>query len=207
MYLCTDPGNAVCEDHVRFGSDGLERCARCNTRRERADAGPPPPPPGGGGGQGGPSGQGAGGCGAHGPAPFPPPGPGHPGGGQGPLNLTGRVVGLLPGGYPGGAPGFHGTVADSHGAGNNQCGSSFYGPTEGGGVYHQGVGAGATLLQATLPVSGMPVILERVRALVTVSTVFFLKQSGETTGETSAPSVALESPVPVLLLSHALAVE
>ena len=72
-----------------------------------------------------------------------------------------------------------------------------------------------TLLQATLQVSGMPVILERVRASVTVLTVpvgqvmavFFLKQSGETTGETSAPSVALESPLPVLLLSHALAVE
>ena len=29
----------------------------------------------------------------------------------------------------------------------------------------------------------------------------------EMTGETSAPSVALESPLPVLLLSHALAVE
>ena len=75
--------------------------------------------------------------------------------------------------------------------------------------------ASPTLLQATLQVSGVPVILERVRASVTVSTVpvgqgmavFFLKQSGETTGETNAPSVALESPLPVLLLSHALAVE
>ena len=38
MYCCTDCENAVCEDHVYFGNDGLERCARCNARRERADA-------------------------------------------------------------------------------------------------------------------------------------------------------------------------
>ena len=83
MYSCTECGNHVCEDHSHFGSDGLERCARCNIRRERAEAGPPPPPPpGGGGGQGGPPGQGGGGSGGHGHAPFPPPGPGHPGGGQ-----------------------------------------------------------------------------------------------------------------------------
>ena len=44
------------------------------------------------------------------------------------------------GGYPGGAPGFSGS-ADAHGTGNNQCGSSFYGPAYGGGVSH-GVGAG-----------------------------------------------------------------
>ena len=68
--------------------------------------------------------------------------------------------------------------------------------------------ASPTLLQATLQVSGMSVILERVRATVTVSTVpVGLKQSEETTGETSAPSVALESPLPALLLSHALVVE
>ena len=46
--------------------------------------------------------------------------------------------------YPGGAPGFHGGAADAHGAGNNQCGSSFYGPAYGGGVSHQGVGAGVS---------------------------------------------------------------
>ena len=45
--------------------------------------------------------------------------------------------------YLGGAPGFHGTV-DSHGTGNNQCGSSFYGPAYGGVVYHQGVGVGVS---------------------------------------------------------------
>ena len=44
--------------------------------------------------------------------------------------------------YPGGAPGFHGGAADTHGIGNNQCGSSFYGPAYGGGVSHHGVGAG-----------------------------------------------------------------
>ena len=55
--------------------------------------------------------------------------------------LEGRVEGLLPG-YPGGAPGFSGSAADAHGTGNNQCGSSFYGPAYGGGVSHQGVGAG-----------------------------------------------------------------
>ena len=59
MYLCTDCGNHVCENHSYFGNDGLERCARCNVLHERAQAGPPPPPPpGGGGGQGGPPGQG-----------------------------------------------------------------------------------------------------------------------------------------------------
>ena len=58
MYLCTDCGTHVCENHSYFGNDGLERCARCNIRHERAQAGPPPPPPpGGGGGQGGPPGQ------------------------------------------------------------------------------------------------------------------------------------------------------
>ena len=75
--------------------------------------------------------------------------------------------------------------------------------------------ASPTLLQATQRVSGMPVILERVHASVTASTVpigkgmavFFLKLLGEMTGATSAPSVVLESPLPVLLLSHALAVE
>ena len=45
-------------------------------------------------------------------------------------------------GYPGRASGFYGTAADSHGAENNQCGSSFYGPAFGGGV----------LLQVTLQV-------------------------------------------------------
>ena len=43
-----------------------------------------------------------------------------------------------------GAPAFSGTVADSYGAGSNQCGSSFYGPAYGGGVSHQGVGAGGS---------------------------------------------------------------
>ena len=91
MYFCTDCGTHVCENHSYFGDDGLERCARCNIRHERAQAGPPPPPPpGGGGGQGGPPGQGGSGSGGHGHAPLPPPGPGHPGGGQGP-------AGLLPG--------------------------------------------------------------------------------------------------------------
>ena len=64
MYLCTDCGTHVCENHSYFGNDGLERCARCNIRHERAQAGPPPPPPpGGGGGQGGPPGQGGSGTG------------------------------------------------------------------------------------------------------------------------------------------------
>ena len=45
MHCCTDCENAVCDDHIYFGNDGLERCARCDARRERADAGPPPPPP------------------------------------------------------------------------------------------------------------------------------------------------------------------
>ena len=187
MYLCTDCGNAVCEDHVRFGSDGLERCARCNTRRERADAGPPPPPPpGGGGGQGGPSGQGGGGCGGHGTAPFL-------------LDLlAARVVGLLP------------LLTLMELGTINVVRVSMAQPRA-----LVPALASPTLLQAILRVSGMPVILERAHALVTVSTVpigqgmavFFLKQSGETTGETSAPSVALESPLLVLLLSHALAVE
>ena len=93
MYLCTDCGTHVCENHSYFGNDGLERCARCNIRHERAQAGPPPPPPpGGGGGQGGPPGQGGSGTGGHGHAPAPPPGPGHYGGG-----LEARVEGLLPG--------------------------------------------------------------------------------------------------------------
>ena len=95
-----------------------------------------------------------------------------------------------------------------HGAGNNQCNVvrvSMAQPMEVVFTIRALVLALAspTLLQATLQVSGMPVILERVRASVTVSTVpvgqgmavFFLKQSGETTGETSAPSVALESPL------------
>ena len=59
------------------------------------------------------------------------------------------------------------------------------------------------LLQTTLQASGMPVILERVHAKGTVlmvpvgqgMVVFFLKQSEETMGETSAPSVALGSPL------------
>ena len=90
MYFCTDCGTHVCENHSYFGSDGLERCARCNVRHERAQAGPPPPPPpGGGGGQGGPPGQGGSGSGGHGHAPLPPPGPGHPGGGQGPAGPPG----------------------------------------------------------------------------------------------------------------------
>ena len=38
--------------------------------------------------------------------------------------------------------GFQGGAADTHGIGNNQCGSSFYGPAYGGGVSHHGVGAG-----------------------------------------------------------------
>ena len=86
MYFCTDCGNHVCEDHSYFGSDGLERCARCNIRHERANAGPPPPPPppGGGGGQGGPPGQGGSGSGGHGHAQF--------------LDILAEVVGLLPGG-------------------------------------------------------------------------------------------------------------
>ena len=97
MYFCTDCGTHVCENHSYFGNDGLERCARCNIRHERAQAGPPPPPPpGGGGGQGGPPGQGGSGSGGHGHAPLPPPGPGHPG--KVPLDLLeGRVEGLLPG--------------------------------------------------------------------------------------------------------------
>ena len=75
MYLCTDCGTHVCENHSYFGNDGLERCARCNILHERAHAGPPPPPPpGGGGGQGGPPGQGGSGTGGHGHAPAPPPG-------------------------------------------------------------------------------------------------------------------------------------
>ena len=99
MYHCTDCGTHVCENHSYFGNDGLERCARCNIRHERAQAGPPPPPPpGGGGGQGGPPGQGGGGTGGHGHAPAPPPGPGHYGGGQDPAGLLeARVEGLLPG--------------------------------------------------------------------------------------------------------------
>ena len=146
MYLCTDCGTHVCENHSYFGSDGLERCARCNIRHERAQAGPPPPPPpGGGGGQGGPPGQGESGSGGHGHAPLPPPGPGHPGGGQGPAGPSGGPSGGAPtGGYPGGAPGFSGSAADAHGTGNNQCGSSFYGPAYGGGVSHQGIGAGVS---------------------------------------------------------------
>ena len=40
MYLCTDCGTHVCENHSYFGNDGLERCARCNIRHERAQAGP-----------------------------------------------------------------------------------------------------------------------------------------------------------------------
>ena len=123
------------------------------------------------------------------------------------------------GGYPGGAPGFYGSAADSHGAENNQCGSSFYGPAFGGGVHSQGVGAGVSqhpmLLQATLQASGMPVILERVSAMAMAQmvpigqgmAVFFLKQSEETTGETGALSVTSGSPLPVLLWSHVLVVE
>ena len=56
--------------------------------------------------------------------------------------LAARVVGLLPGNSL--VERFYGTVADSHGGEYNQCGSSFYGPAYGGGVYKQGVGAGVS---------------------------------------------------------------
>ena len=70
---------------------------------------------------------------------------GHPGGGQGPAGPSGGPSGGAPtGGYPGGAPGFSGSAADAHGTGNNQCGSSFYGPAYGGGVSHQEIGAGVS---------------------------------------------------------------
>ena len=98
-------------------------------------------------------------------------------------------------GYPGRAPGFHGT----HGAGDNQCGSSFYGPACGGGVY-QGVGAGvsqpniatgypASVGHASNPGTGPCLGYSVNGAEGQGMAVFFLKQ--------------LESP----LLSHALAVE
>ena len=121
MYLCTDCGTHVCENHSYFGNDGLERCARCNIRHERAQAGPPPPPPpGGGGGQGGPPGQGGSGTGGHGHAPAPPPGPGQYGGGQDSAGPSGGPSGGAPtGGYPGGAPGFHGSAADTQERGTN----------------------------------------------------------------------------------------
>ena len=118
------------EDHSYFGNDGLERCARCNIRHERANAGPPPPPPPGG----------------------------EVGKADHPVKVGAEVVvtdmlhfhqagppaargGAPTGGYPGGAPGFYGSAADTHGTGNNQCGSSFYGPAYGS---HQGVGAGVS---------------------------------------------------------------
>ena len=50
---------------------------------------------------------------------------------------------LPSGGYPGGGvPTFSGVVVDIQGVGNNQCGSSFYGPAYGGGVDHHGIGVG-----------------------------------------------------------------
>ena len=144
MYSCTECTNHICEDHSHFGNDGLERCARCNIRHERAVAGPPPPPPpGGGGGQGGPSGQGGSGSGGHGHAPFPPPVLDIPAEAEVLDLLEARVQGLLPGvslvEHPGSM-----VVLLILIAGNNQCGSSFYGPAYGGGVGHQGVGAGVS---------------------------------------------------------------
>ena len=53
------------------------------------------------------------------------------------------MEGLLPGVTLVGRLG-SGSAADTHGIGNNQCGSSFYGPAYGGGVSHQGVGAGVS---------------------------------------------------------------
>ena len=61
-----------------------------------------------------------------------------------PLDLVeGRVEGLLPG-IPRWSTRFSGSAADAHGTGNNQCGSSFYGPAYGGGVSHQEIGAGVS---------------------------------------------------------------
>ena len=132
------------EDHSYFGNDGRERCARCNIRHERANAGPPPPPPPGG---------------EVGKADHPVKV-----GAEavvtdmlhfhhqvldilaGPRTPCSRSGGAPTGGYPGGAPGFYGSAADTHGTGNNQCGSSFYGPAYGS---HQGVG-GQVLALATV---------------------------------------------------------
>ena len=99
MYLCTDCGTHVCENHSYFGNDGLERCARCNILHERAHAGPPPPPPpGGGGGQGGPPGQGGSGTGGHGHAQLHRQVMGIMVEAKVPLGLLeARVEGLLPG--------------------------------------------------------------------------------------------------------------
>ena len=86
-----------------------------------------------------------------------------------PAGPPGGPSGGAPSTLVGGAPGFHGSAADSHGAENNQSGLSFYGPGFGSGVYSQGVSP--MLLQATLQASGMPVILERVSAMAVAQMV------------------------------------
>ena len=134
MYLCTDCGTHVCENHSYFGNDGLERCARCNIRHERAQAGPPPPPPpGGGGGQGGPPGQGGSGSVVMDMFHF------HHlvldilVGAKVPLDLLeGRVEGLLPGDTQVEHPGSVVVLP------------MLNGPAYGGGVSHQEIGAGVS---------------------------------------------------------------
>ena len=123
------------------------------------------------------------------------------------------MVGLLPGGSLVERPG-----SMSHGAENNQCGSSFYGPAFGGGVYKQGIGAGvsqpnvapgypASIGHASNPGAGQCHGYGTNGADRPGDGGLFLKQSGEKTGETGAPSVTSGSPLPALLWSHALVVE
>ena len=121
MYSCTDCEKNVCNERAFLGHDCLERCSRCHASHDRAGRGAPPP-----------SGHHGGGCGGDGSIPRPPPGPDLLVEGKGPLDILVaqlEVAVRLPGDMleeeerP-----FSGTVADSHGAGSNQCGSSFYGP-------------------------------------------------------------------------------
>ena len=177
------------------------------------------PSPGEGGGPGGPSGHDGSGGGGHDSVPRPPPGPGPPGGGQGPTvdhQVAQQAVAGRPRRIP--APAFSGTVADSYGAGNNQCGSSFYGPAYGGGVGHQGVGASGSQPNV---VAGYPSSIGSASTLGPGLSLGYSVHGAGRQGDggllpeamrgddgwTSAPSVVLESPFPVPLSSHALAVE
>ena len=200
MYCCSDCENFTCDDHTYFGYDSLERCARCHARRERADAGPPPPP-------GHLAQVEAAAVSWISSASTPRAWTSW----RRPRALLGLWRrGLLPGDTLAERLD-SATVTDSHGTGDNQCGSSFYGSAYGGGVYHQGAGvrvsqpnivAGypASVGSGTGPSLGYGIHGADRQGMAVV----FLKLRGEMTDGTSAPSVVSESLDPVPLSSHAL---